>query len=285
MINYFNNISTRSYPTTLGDFIIEDMTSYFTVNDSQFITTDLTIDNTDTLIEASKKIYDDIDSFWLFLFANKKINPFDLLEPNSSLVQSTISELTGLQLLEYNTSEDAIFTNGSLIFPKTENTGSSWEYGSTGEFDLDGGFALIDSYNPFSKRAVVKYIEGFTLANANAMGPLKGLVSKPTGYSWYDKEAEINEITPALVVADAIKYDFSSVAESLTTAESLIEVKSEYPLNKKVSGQAPYEPVGTGGVSISIQQTLQTRIPSIKAYLIGSLRDASFNKVIQNYQV
>lgn len=281
MINYFNNISTRSYPTTLGNFIIEDMTSYFTVNDSQFITTDLTIDNTDTLIEASKKVYQDIDSFWLFLFANKKINPFDLLEPNSSVVQSTVSGFTGIGLEVYP-AQDAIFTNGSLIFPQTTNTGASWEYGSTGEFDLNGGFALIDSYNPFSKRAVIKYVQGFTLALGPLYGGggpvLKGLVKESNNYSWYDKEAQISGITQELGVADAIDYNFD-------VGESLIKVKSEYPLLKKGSGQSPYEPVGTGGVPVSLEQTLQTRIPSIKAYLIGSLRDASFNKVIQNYQV
>lgn len=281
MINYFNSISSRIYPTTLGNFVIQDMTSYYTVDDSRFIKTDLTIDSVDTLIEASKNIYQDVDSFWLFLFANNKINPFDLLEPNSSVVESIVSGFTGVALEVYP-AQDAIFTSGSLLFPQTANTGASWEYGSTGEFDLNGGFALIDSYNPFSKRAVIKYVDGFTLGIGPLYGgngpQLKGIVKEKTGFSWYDKTAEISGITQELGVADTIEYSFD-------VGESLIAVKSEYPLLKKGSGQSPYEPVGTGGTNVSIQQTLETRIPSIKSYLIGSLRDASFNRVVQNYKV
>jgi hypothetical protein len=112
MINYFNSLPTRSYTTTIGNFNIVDMTSYYTVNDSKFVLTELVIDSNDTLIETSKKIYDNIDSFWLFLFANKKINPFDLLEPNNSVQENTVAGFTGLQLLVYNSAEDAIFTNG-----------------------------------------------------------------------------------------------------------------------------------------------------------------------------
>jgi hypothetical protein len=278
MINYFNSLPTRSYTTTIGNFNIVDMTSYYTVNDSKFVLTELVIDSNDTLIETSKKIYDNIDSFWLFLFANKKINPFDLLEPNNSVQENTVAGFTGLQLLVYNSAEDAIFTNGSLIFPRTENTGANWEYGSTGEFDLNGGFALIESYNPFSKRAVIKYLEGFTFANANDMGPLKGIVGSSTGYTWYEKQAGIYGITQELGVASKIEYSFNDVKD-------LIKVNSEYPLLKKGSGQSPYEPVGTGGVVISNSETIKNTIPKIQMYLKGSLKDSFFKKITQNYRV
>lgn len=277
-MKYFEKLPKINYETTAGTFTVTTPYAYYKFDVDSILKQDYAIDAKTTLLEAGAILYKDANSFWLFLLANKKINPFDLLEPNNSVQENTVAGFTGLQLLVYNSAEDAIFTNGSLIFPRTENTGANWEYGSTGEFDLNGGFALIESYNPFSKRAVIKYLEGFTFANANDMGPLKGIVGSSTGYTWYDKQAGIYGITQELGVASKIEYSFNDVKD-------LIKVNSEYPLLKKGSGQSPYEPVGTGGVVISNSETIKNTIPKIQMYLKGSLKDSFFKKITQNYRV
>lgn len=280
MISYFNSLGSKSYPTTIGNFTIVNMTSYFKVDDSNFVTTDINVDNTQTLIETANSIYEDIDSFWLFLLANKKINPFELLEENNSVLQSTAAGFTGIEL-QTTEGGDGLFTNGSLLFPKTENTGASWEFGSTGNFELNGGFALIDSYNPFSKRAVIKYVEGFTLGLVYDIGDLKGLVKGSTSYSWYDKTAGIYGITQELGVVNEVSY----VSDVSDTNKEYVKVKSEYPLLKKGSGIPAYEPVGTGGIQTTISQVLQSRITQIKCYLPQSIKNSAFAKVVQNYKV
>jgi hypothetical protein len=256
------------------------MTSYYTINDASFQVADINIDDTETLVEAGKNIYNDLDSFWLFLFANKKINPFTLLEQSNANLEEELAGLTGLGLTNQNTGVDAIFTAGSLIFPTTANSGDTWSYGSTGEFSLTGGFALIDSYNPFSKRAVIKYVEGFTFGN-NDVTYKNGLVKGKTGYELYPE-------APVILTA-SISEELSIVNEVNYLTElnqPYVSVKSEYPLVTKSSpGSIPaYEPIGTGANNITIQTQLNTRITQIKAYVPSTIKKSAITKVIQNYE-
>lgn len=277
-MKYFSNLPIRSYETTIGNFTIVDMCSYYVANDTNSVIADVRIDNTETLIEAAHKIYKDVDSFWLFLFANKKINPFELLEESNTVLSQTVSGLTGIGVWNL-LGEDANFPAGSLIFPQTNNTGSGWDFGSTGNFSLTGGFALIDSYNPFSKRAVVKYVEGFTLAtlyDGNGLD-LRGAVKGKTQYTLYDQTAQIYGITKENFVTGKIDYLTSDLIP-------FVSVKSEFPLIKK-GIESPYEPIGTGGIATSINETIDAKINSIKAYLPGTIAYTNFKKVTPNYQV
>lgn len=277
-MKYFSNLPKREYPTTIGTFNIVDMTCFYDINTIGIETTDTNVDNSYTLVELANTIYEDIDSFWLFLFANNTINPFKLLEQSNTNLTSFNESLTGVQLLVENLPEDALFTTGSLLLPSTSNTGSAWSFGSTGNFSLTGGFALIDSYNPFSKRANIRYVEGFSLGLSTVTGiTFSGLIKGTTGYVTYDKPTGIYGVEPKLDVPEEINY---LAADRQTT----VSVKSEYPLLKKGSGQSPYEPLAAGGITFDTSSAIQKRLPRIKTYLPGTIKQTNFIKVVQNYE-
>jgi hypothetical protein len=277
-MKYFNNLPKREYTTTIGSFNIVDMTSYYDVNALGMQTTETDVDNTLTLIEFANTLYNDIDSFWLFLFANDSINPFTLLEQSNTDLKNFNESLTGVQLLIENQQADGLFTTGSLLLPSTSNTGSAWSFGSTGNFSLTGGFALIDSYNPFSKRAVIKYTEGFSLGLSTVTGiTFSGLIKGKTAYTTYDQPTGIYGVDAELNVAEEINYLTSD-------SQTYVSVKSEYPLLKKGSGQSPYEPLASGGVTLDFKNAIQKRIPRIKTYLPGTVKQSNFIKIVQNYE-
>lgn len=286
-MKYFSKKITRPYTTTLGEFNIVDITSYYEVNDSQFKTNDIRIDDSETLIEASLRIYNDIDSFWLFLFANKKINPFELLSQSNNKLKEKNSELNGLGIQQQGVPDynDGILTPGSLLFPYVETTGPSWDYGSTGNFSLTGGFALIDNFNTFSKRTISKNSIGFTLA-ADVNIKMAALIKGPTGYSLYNFQQ--NGYTASISIAS--KESLLSVVDEINykTSDKLEygKVKSEYPLIKKGSGTPPYE-ISTAGITQqnTINEIIQDKINTIKAYLPPTVVFSSFNRISQNYRI
>lgn len=277
-MKYFSNLPKRNYSTTIGTFNIVDMTCFYDINKIGIETSDTSVDNSFTLIELANTIYEDVDSFWLFLFANDTINPFKLLEQSNTDLDKFNKSITGVQLLVENAQEDVLFTTGSLLLPSTSNTGSAWSYGSTGNFSLTGGFALIDSYNPFSKRANIRYVEGFSLGFSTITGiTFSGLVKGSTGYYTYDKPTGIYGLEAKLDVAEEINYLSSD-------RQTIVSVKSEYPLLKKGSGQSPYEPLASGGITFDAESALQKRLPRIKRYLPGTIKQTNFIKVVQNYE-
>lgn len=288
-MKYFLSQSKIGYETTIGSFDIVDMTTYYKVDDSQFKTKDINVDNTQTLIELSHMFYDDMDSFWLFLSANKKINPFDLLDFSNTTVKESVNQLLGLSVVQQQIPDyiDAILTPGSIIFPATEVTGPSWDYGSTGNFSLTGGFAVIDSYNTFSKRAITKQPIGFTFQLSNF---LSALIKGPTGYSLYNFTREISGTTytgqiylgstaATLTITDQI--NFETIDNTLYAT-----IKSEYPIIKKGFGLSPYEIPPEGLTqSIDINQTIKTNANKINSYIPNTMKASAFTKIIQNYEV
>jgi hypothetical protein len=258
------------------------MSTYYIVNEVGMELGETKVDSNHTLIELANVTYDDIDSFWIFLFANKAINPFELLQISNTNLKNSVIDLTGLGLLVENTSNDALFTNGSLLLPATPNSGNTWDYGRTGNFSLTGGFALIDSYNPFSKRATVKYAKGFTLGLTTQTGTtFSGLIKGKTAYSLYDQSTEIQTLDAELSVTSNIDY--------LTSEEEVyLSVKSEYPVFAKGGANPAYKPVTTATEAIevetNIEEVIDTRLPKIKSYLPGTVKQSNFIKIVQNYE-
>lgn len=290
-MKYFSTKITRSYPTTIGNFNIIDMTTYYVVNDSFFKKAEVRVDNSETLVETAYKVYRDIDSFWLFLFANKKINPFELLTDNNTTLKENISDLTGVGIQQqgipnYN---DAILTPGSILLPGAGVCGESWNFGSTGNFSLTGGFAVVDSYNTFSKRAAGKQPVGFTFETGTGL-TLSALIKGPTGYSLYnfsrtisgttyDGTLFIGSVTPELTVESEIDYFTSDKV-------NYVKIKSEYPLIKKGSGLSPYEFETIGSTQgIDINESIENRTNSIQAYLPATILNSAFTRIKQSYKV
>lgn len=288
-MKYFLSQSKLQYATTIGTFSIVDLTSYLKVDDSQFKTKEINVDNTQTLVELAQSIYDDMDSFWLFLFANKSINPFDLLDFSNTSAKESANQLLGLGVQQQGIPDysDAILTPGSIIFPATEVTGQSWNYGSTGNFSLTGGFAIIDTYNTFSKRAISKQPYGFTF---QTYVNLSALIKGKTGYSLYNFTKDISGTTYTGVIYIQATAGTLSITDEINfeTSDkiSYAKVKSEYPLIKKGSGLSPYEIPPEGPTQyIDVNQTIQTNQNKINSYISGTMKYSAFTRVVQNYEV
>lgn len=290
-MKYFLSQSKIKYPTTIGSFNIVDMTTYYRVDDSQFKTKEINVDNTETLIELGQSVYGDVDSFWLFLLANKKINPFNLLDFSNTSVKETSNNLIGLYVQQQSIPDyiDAVLTPGSILLPETQVGGSAWNYGSTGNFSLTGGFAVVEQYNNFSKRMITKQPVGFTFG-LNSY--LSALVKGQTGYSLYNFNRTIDgttyigqifpsEITKVTSIVRELDY-------SLSDKDIYAKVTSEYPVVKKGSGTPAYEfieePEGVTQ-SIDINTTIETNINKINSYIYGTIKYSALTRIVQNYEV
>lgn len=279
-MNYSASLPKRTYTTTIGNFTISDICSYYTVNDTPFTKANVEIDKSQTLVEASGSIYNDVNYFWMFLFANKKVNPFELTKQNKTLSLEKEETLTGVGGLEYNTSTDAIFLSGSVVVPATGNTGATWSYSSTGGFSLTGGFALVDSFNPFSKRFILKELKGGMTLSAAPGTTLTGALKDPVqGFTAYGitKTAYVFDLTPKIDLAEEIFYNDSKNLE-------YIKVKSEYPFNPK-GATPPYKPLQSGGITQTTEQFILNENLNISVYTPSSVRYERFIKVVQNYNL
>lgn len=276
-MKYASNLPIRNYQTSIGTFTMVDLCSYFTVNEVNMEKSNFNLDKSTTLVEAAQQIYQDVDSFWLFLFANKKVNPFTLANDNNTSNIKKNSSLVGVAAKNEFSVFDSIFLTGSVVVPKTNNTGSAWDYGSTGNFSLTGGFAVVDEFNPFSKRFISKQPVGFTFEEPNVItGLVKGFTGK---YVSYDTgvSAIIGAVTGKLSLPEELLYDTSETKE-------FVKVKSEYPIFPKGSNPA-YKPSEDQPIEVTFEQTVEESLNNIEIYLPATVQYSNFTKVVQNYVV
>lgn len=276
-MKYASNLPIRNYQTSIGTFTMVDLCSYFTVNEVNMEKSNFNLDKSTTLVEAAQQIYQDVDSFWLFLFANKKVNPFTLANDNNTAKIKKNSSLIGVAATNEFSVFDSIFLTGSVVVPKTNNTGSAWDYGSTGNFSLTGGFALVDEFNPFSKRFISKQPVGLTFEATNVItGLVKGFTGK---YVSYDTgvSAIVGDVTGKLSLPEELLYDTVETKE-------FIKVKSEYPLYAKGSNPA-YKPLEEQPIEVTFEQTVEESLNNIEIYLPATVQYSNFTKVVQNYIV
>ena len=156
-MKFFNNLPKTTFTTSIGNFVISDFFTYLDITKKQLDTNTISVDDKTTLIEASYQTYTDTNNFWTFLSANKTINPFDLLTVNSFLFSKNNADKINLILLP---SPGAVtggtaFPIGSIIVPATGNTGASYTFGYTGNFNIQGQFALIESTSYYDGNMII----------------------------------------------------------------------------------------------------------------------------------
>ena len=276
-MKYASNLPIRNYQTSIGTFTMVDLCSYFTVNEVNMEKSNFNLDKSTTLVEAAQQIYQDVDSFWLFLFANKRVNPFTLANENNTSNIKKNNSLTGVAATNQYTVFDSIFLSGSVVVPKTNNTGSAWDYGSTGNFSLTGGFAVVDEFNPFSKRFISKEPVGFTYGVGNYItGLVKGFTGK---YSSYDAGASavVGDVLGKLSLPEELLYDTADTKE-------FVKVKSEYPVYSK-GGNPAYIPTANQETTVTVEEFIEDSLNNIEIYLPATVQYSNFTKVVQNYIV
>lgn len=154
-MKYFDQLPKRNFETTNGTYTISDFFSYYKFNFDLVSKKEFEFDSKTTLVEAASKLYEDPNSFWLLLLANNWINPFTLLEDNSTEFNKKNQEkyVTKLGLA----GETGFYMlPGSIVLPYVTPSGNSYDYSSVGNFDLNGQIFVVEDQDSYTKKITIK---------------------------------------------------------------------------------------------------------------------------------
>lgn len=261
-MKYFENLPKKTFSSSIGDFTISDFFTYIDIDSVSLQADEINVDAKTTLLEAAYQTYEDPNSFWTFLIANAKINPFDLLEPNTTIFKEKNEPKIDFILYANQAGTTGIaFPQGSIVVPYTSNTGSSASWSSVGNFDLNGPLALIEQSHFYDGTMTVKTQKGSTATFINANG-LTGDVFNviyPTGTGY--------TISKLNYSGTKTKY-LSKIVEIKKPEDGRVilkDTKSSYPTLDEEKGQ-PIPVVPTETKEISVIQATETKSKKIKAY-------------------
>lgn len=229
-MKYFEKIPQFNYSTTIGDFRISYPYSYYEFDYDSVRTQDYSSDNKNTLLEAAAMVYGDPNSFWVFLLSNKTINPFTLLAKNVDIFQKNNEDKLSLELI----GNDVIAVNSSLkaqsiIVGSEANTSADpSSFASTGGFDLDGNFALVESKNTYNKKIKIKPVKkvkeyGWNITASSIDGDISAFnYDKIQGY-----EKSPETYSTANKLPYSVEQTFSEIKESSELFQARVsEIKS-----------------------------------------------------------
>jgi hypothetical protein len=279
-MKYSEKISKINYSTTIGTFKVVDISSYLVLDSDYVQLADTDVDNYTTLPELSGKIYSDIDSFWLFLYANNTINPFDLLKLPNSSVQDTLTNSSTTTITSGLNGVEVYFTPGSIIYNPSSNNGDTYSFGGTGNFSFTGGFALVVGYDTYTKKAIVQPY-GMTFSDSQPVK--KGIVKGGTYYiaNNGDTMSSSGTTTQAL---DVFSVEYLDPLDS--TSRIYAEIKGGVPrIKKNPPGElAPYEFLGTGNC-YTYSYTSEVESRKINYFITNKINYSNFSQVTQKYDV
>lgn len=272
-MKYFEKLPKRNYETTLGSFNISDFFSYYKFNYENVSKKEITIDSKTTLPEAASVIYEDSNSFWLFLLANKWLNPFTLLEDNVLIfskqnenkndIRVGANSSGGIDISDIQSSLETLIyiVPGSILLKNTGATsGNPWDYSYVGYFDLNDEFSIVESVNSYSKKITVKESCLSKTIFTNGV----------TGY----KLANINKPEYSNYLEDKFETDSSKTQEIKTTnsTKTLIYQKENFKQEfKDMEKNYPYDEIPTQTSS------LPGGDPDIKLTVLEDLKQKNKN--------
>lgn len=279
-MKYSEKISKINYSTTIGTFKVVDISSYLVLDSDYVQLADTDVDNYTTLPELSGKIYSDIDSFWLFLYANNTINPFDLLKLPNSSVQDTLTNSSTTTITSGLNGVEVYFTPGSIIYNPSSNNGDTYSFGGTGNFSFTGGFALVVGYDTYTKKATV---QPYGMTFSDSQPGKKGIVKGGTYYiaNNGDTMSSSGTTTQAL---DVFSVEYLDPLDS--TSRIYAEIKGGVPqIKKNPPGElAPYEFLGTGNC-YTYSYTSEVESRKINYFITNKINYSNFSQVTQKYDV
>lgn len=264
-MKYFDSLPSTKFESSIGTFNISDFFFYIDNSAIPFETSKITIDDKSTLLEASYNVYKDVNSFWSFLLANKKINPFTLLALNVNLYLDSVDNQVNLKIVGNTAGSTAyVFPKGSIVLPYTANTGGSYAYSSVGNFNLDGAFSLIESAFYFDNRMVLKDQKGATYSFIQPYGSTgqQLTVIYPTSGGTY--------------AIQTLLYPYDTKPESQSVV-SKYEKQNNQIAGVELLEEGPassffLESTGTTGtISVTALETVENKPKTIAAYLPSDL--------------
>jgi hypothetical protein len=163
-MKFFSNLPKTTFESSIGPFTVSDFFTYLDVENVFVDTGSFNTDNKTTLIEAAAMLYNDPDTFWSFVVANDMINPFDLLAENvTQFIEDNKEKITLVLYSDpFVTPSPAVFPVGSLIVPSVANSGACYSMGSTGNFTLNGPFAVVEQTSFYDGNMTISIQYGTT---------------------------------------------------------------------------------------------------------------------------
>lgn len=257
-MKYFENLPKTNFTSTIGDFSVSNFFTYVDTADAYLPTDTITIDSKTTLMEAAHNVYQDPNSFWIFVVANKTINPFTLLATNTNIFIIENENKVDFKLAGNTAGTTGyVFPKGSIIVPYTSNTGSSASYSSIGNFNLDGPLGLIESVSYYNGNMIIKDQVGatyqFILPNGTTgsqmvvLYPIKGGTYGIQTSLYPYKTKKATEKTVEVEVSDVEKIEEFSISET----------KGRTPSTKSAPPVFPSVEVGVTGTSVTALRTVK----------------------------
>lgn len=239
-MKYFENLPKTNFTSTIGDFSVSNFFTYIDTSDVYLPLDTITIDSKTTLMEAAHNVYKDPNSFWIFVVANKTINPFTLLSTNTSIFITENQNKVDLKLAGNTAGTTGyVFPKGSIIVPYVSNTGSSSAYSSIGNFNLDGPLSLIESVSYYSGNMIIKDQLGatyqFILPNGTTgsqmvvLYPIKGGTYGLQKSLYPYKTKKATETILEVEISEAEKIEEFSVSPTKTKTTSTRSAPPIYP--------------------------------------------------------
>lgn len=280
-MKFFANLPKITFTSTIGDFTISDFFTYLDVSNIDVSSNTITVDDRTTLAEAASRTYQDPNNLWTFLPANETINPFDLLAPNTFLFSEANQDKINLILVP---SPGAVtggtaFPVGSIIVPTTTNSGGSYQMGSTGNFNLSGGFALIEQSSYYDGNMVIGSQTGGTGAFITVTGTAENVTvlqkNSDGSFTWAgtyytgNKKTYANKIETQILKKDAKTIYKESVSSNATLDTYL-------PTPTPVEGNTAY-------TTYSKSNNIENDKKQIKAYIPSQINRLSSYIVTAKY--
>jgi hypothetical protein len=278
-MKFFSNLPKTSFSSSIGSFTISDFFTYLDVDRNKIDITTVNIDNKTTLVEAGYRVYNDVNSLWAFVAANETINPFDLLAPNSNIYsQQNIDKINLLLFSSAGATTGSVaFQPGSIIVPYVGNTGASYQLGVTGNFDVNGPFAIVEATSFYDGNMIIgpQYLN--TFINVTGTADHVTVIQKNIdgSYQWAGSYYTKNKKTSGNRVIQIIQNTQAQTIYRETTAGNYTIDSVKQAPNPVPDDDNPNTPIPVGATAATITYTVQQSVnrlnKQIQAYVPSQL--------------
>lgn len=281
-MKYFENLPKTTFDTTIGKFEISDFFTYIDSSKLDSPDSSITFDDKSTLIEASFQVYEDPNSFWIFVLANNSFNPFLINPINTEIAKKELAPKLNIVLSGDTAGTTAyVFPKGSIILSQTANSGNSASYSSVGNFDLNGAFTIVDEDFYYSDSMFVKEQKEGTIFTSGITGSSYVVIYPGTGGNYEIQKNLINTTTQA--ASSKPIYSFNP-----KTGKVVLELKLTGGAGTKGEiDKGVEEPKSEGDLETTTEVTLDSLISEtpkiIKAYPIDSIGLLKSSFITANY--